>query len=113
MTTRRTFISHSSGLVAALWLPTSLRAAERNGEALPFTISLAEWSLHKALFKGELQPLDFPVVARRTYGIDAVEYVNQFFLRSGEWVKELKRRADGEGVKSLLIMCDDEGRLGD
>jgi sugar phosphate isomerase/epimerase len=113
MPTRRDFLTHSSGLLAALYLPTSLPAAGRPDDDPPFRISLAEWSLHKALFHGDLDPLDFPVVARRTYGIDAVEYVNQFFLRSGEWVKELKRRADGEGVRSLLIMCDDEGRLGD
>lgn len=113
MPTRRDFLTHSSGLVAALWLPGALPAAQRADDEPPFRISLAEWSLHKTLFRGDLDPLDFPVVARRTYGIDAVEYVNQFFLRSGEWVKELKRRADGEGVRSLLIMVDDEGRLGD
>ena len=113
MPTRRTFLTHSSGLLAALWLPASRTVAVRLDEEPPFTISLAEWSLHRAIFRGDLHPLDFPVVAKRTYGIDAVEYVNQFFLRSGEFVKELKRRADGEGVQSLLIMCDDEGRLGD
>ena len=44
-----------------------------------FGISLAQWSLHKALYDGELDNLDFPRVARREYGIDAVEYVNSFF----------------------------------
>ena len=113
MSTRRAFLTQSSGVLAALWLPTSLPVAARRDDEPPFRISLAEWSLHKALFRGDIHPLDFPVVARRTYGIDAVEYVNQFFLRSGEFTKELKRRADGEGVRSLLIMVDDEGRLGD
>ena len=28
-------------------------------------------------------------------------------------IKEMKNIADGEGVKSLLIMCDGEGFLGD
>ncbi|MEZ4701415.1 MAG: sugar phosphate isomerase/epimerase family protein [Rhodothermales bacterium] len=76
-------------------------------------ISLAEWSLHRTIFSGALHPLDFPVVARRDFGIDAVEYVNQFFLPSDLFVAELKRRADGEGVQSLLIMVDVCGRLGD
>jgi L-ribulose-5-phosphate 3-epimerase len=30
-----------------------------------------------------------------------------------EYTAELKKRADGEGVKSVLIMCDGEGALGD
>lgn len=112
MPTRRTFLAQSSGILAGLALPGMLPAAAPQ-PAPAFRISLAEWSLHEALFTGALQPLDFPVVARRTYGIDAVEYVNAFFLRSGDFTRELARRADGEGVKSLLIMVDDEGRLGD
>ena len=82
----------------------------------PFTISLAEWSLHRTLGAGELDHLDFPATARRTYGLDAVEYVNTFFkehARDPEYLGELRRRADDAGVKSLLIMCDGEGALGD
>ncbi|HEY0895613.1 MAG TPA: twin-arginine translocation signal domain-containing protein, partial [Sphingobacteriaceae bacterium] len=44
-----------------------------------FKISLAEWSLHKALFAKEIDNLDFPGIAAKKYGIHAVEYVNQFF----------------------------------
>lgn len=60
--------------------------------------------------------LDFPLVARRDYGIDVVEYVNQFFkdkARDSRYLRELLSRCDGEGVRSGLIMCDDEGDLGD
>lgn len=81
-----------------------------------FQISLAEWSLHKTLFAGKLSNLEFPVVARTTYAIDAVEYVNQFFKDKAEdaaYLRDLKSRADANGVKSLLIMCDGEGELGD
>lgn len=113
MLDRRAFVARSSGLLAGLCLPTALPAAMARAGAPPFGISLAQWSLHRTFFRGEIHPLDFPAVARRTYGIDAVEYVNAFFLRNGEFTKELKRRADGEGVRSLLIMIDDEGRLGD
>lgn len=113
MLDRRAFVARSSGLLAGLVVPTALAASARPGVQQPFRISLAEWSLHRALFRGDIHPLDFPVVARRTYGIDAVEYVNAFFLRSGDFVRELKRRADGEGVRSLLVMVDSEGNLGD
>ena len=81
-----------------------------------FEISLAEWSLHRMLFDGQLDHLDFPATARRRFDIDALEYVNVFFIDRGRdttYLREMKSRADGEGVKSLLIMCDREGRLGD
>ena len=82
----------------------------------PFAISLAEWSLHKALFAGDVEHLDFASIARKEFGIDAVEYVNSFFKEKAEdesYLKEMKSRVDGEGVESLLIMCDGEGALGD
>ncbi len=106
---RRTFLAQTTALAAfAPLMPASMHPPKPT-----FSISLAEWSLHRTLFSGQLHPLDFPVVAKRTYGIDAVEYVNQFFLPSELFLAELKRRADGEGVRSLLIMVDDTGRLGD
>jgi len=110
---RRDFLERASALLAAglSWVRTG-----GTDEAPWFRISLAEWSLHRTIFGGKLDALDFPVVARRAFGIDAVEYVNQFFFdraRDRTYLGELKRRAEGEGVRSLLIMCDREGRLGD
>jgi L-ribulose-5-phosphate 3-epimerase len=110
---RRAFLTRSPGFVASLCLPVSLPAFSPGGAEEPFHISLAEWSLHRSLYGGAIHPLDFPVVARRTYGIDAVEYVNAFFLLSPEFLMELQRRADGEGVRALLVMVDEAGRLGD
>jgi sugar phosphate isomerase/epimerase len=80
-----------------------------------FKISLAQWSLHRALNAGELDALDFPRIAREDYGLGAVEYVNSFFKERAEdeeYLGELKRRAGEHGVKSLLIMIDGEGALG-
>ena len=79
-----------------------------------FTISLAEWSLHRTLSRDGKDNLDFPKRARG-YGIDAVEYVNSFFkdkARDEAYVRELKTRCEGEGVQSVLIMVDGEGELG-
>jgi sugar phosphate isomerase/epimerase len=81
-----------------------------------FRISLAEWSLHRALQAGELTNLDFPVVTRVTYGLEAAEYVNQFFkdrARDRAYLADLNARAADHGVRNLLIMCDGEGALGD
>ncbi|MEN0046258.1 MAG: sugar phosphate isomerase/epimerase family protein [Bacteroidota bacterium] len=81
-----------------------------------FDISLAQWSLNKAFFGGKLDNLDFAMKAKNDFGIGAIEYVNQFFKDKGEdmaYLKEMKMRADDNGVKSLLIMIDREGGLGD
>jgi len=80
-----------------------------------FSISLAQWSLHRALKAGEMTNLDFPRVARKDFGIDAIEYVNRFFEgkhRDRTYMTDLKTRCDDLGVTSLLIMCDGLGELG-
>jgi len=110
---RRRFLATASGLTAGLMLPNRVRAESK---APLFQISLAQWSLHKAFFGKKLDPLDFAVIAKKQYGIEAVEYVNQFYkdtIKDPATVAELKKRGDGEGVKALLIMCDGEGALGD
>jgi sugar phosphate isomerase/epimerase len=80
---------------------------------------LAEWSLHRMLFDGnggELDNLGFPEFAKREFGIDAVEYVNQFFkdkANDSSYLTELKKRSGDNGVTNVLIMIDGEGDLGD
>jgi len=112
---RRHFLQSSCALGAGLLLPgdtTSLFA----GEKQKLKVSLAEWSLHKTIFDGELDHLDFAKTAKQEFGIDAVEYVNQMFIDKGndqDYLKEMKSRAESEGVRSLLIMIDREGALGD
>lgn len=110
---RRKFIKQTTLASAATML--ALESESAVGTAKPlFKISLAEWSLNKSLFAKKLDHLDFAVEARK-HGFDAVEYVNQFFMDKAEdkaYLREMKYRADGEGVRSLLIMCDREGRLG-
>lgn len=88
----------------------------KSGETMPFKISLAEWSLHRTIGEGKLDHLDFARTAKRTYGLDGIEYVNTFFFDRAKdrgYLQEMKKRAEGEGVRSLLIMCDREGRIGD
>lgn len=112
MQNRRHFIR--STLAAGVALNVPQIAAPQSGPL--FSISLAQWSLNRSLFGGELDALDFPGFTRQTFGIEAVEYVNRFFMdkaRDRAWLGELKRRCDDDGVRSLLIMCDREGDLGD
>ncbi len=111
---RRAFLTQAALGVGALALPG---CASLNSSKKPlFKISLAEWSFNKALFGKKLDHLDFPKTARQEFGIDAIELVNQFFMDKAKdrgYLAEFKKRADGEGVRVLLIMCDDEGALGD
>ena len=107
-------------LAATAAVPVAAVAAARfdlpsDNEPL-FEISLAQWSLHRALRAGKVDNLDFAMVAKKGFGIEAIEYVNSFFkdkAKNAKYLGEMKRRAKDQGVKSLLIMCDGEGALGD
>jgi sugar phosphate isomerase/epimerase len=82
---------------------------------IPRRISLAEWSLNRSIKAGSMTNLDFPSVARREYGLSAVEYVSTLFAGKGAddaYLRDLRGRCDGEGVRSVLIMVDGEGDLG-
>lgn len=110
---RRKFITSLSASLAASSL---LSNADHHKKKQLFEVSIAEWSLHKSLFGKKISNLDFPVVAKKEFKISAVEYVNQFFKDKAtdkNHLNELKKICDNEGVKSLLIMCDGEGKLGD
>ncbi len=115
MISRRQF-SKVAAIGAAGLALTQTRTAHADHHEGPFHISLAQWSLHKALKGGKMDNLDFAAHTKKEYGITAVEYVNQFFKDKAEdkkYIADMKSRAEGEGVKSLLIMCDGEGKLGD
>ncbi len=110
---RRDFIKTTAILTGGASLGSILSCADNK---MSFKISLAQWSLNRTLFSGKLDHLDFCRVAKKDFGINAVEYVNQFFFDKAEdrsYLKEMKDRAEDLGVINLLIMCDKEGDLGD
>jgi sugar phosphate isomerase/epimerase len=93
---------------------TTAMTTKTSNQNLFFKISLAQWSLHRALKGNQLDNLDFPATAKNDYGINAVEYVNQFFkdkAKDEKYLAELKKRCDDNGVTSVLIMIDEEGDL--
>ncbi|MGH9938062.1 MAG: sugar phosphate isomerase/epimerase family protein [Blastocatellia bacterium] len=113
---RRDFIKQSAQTAA------TIGAASIAGETFVaaskqlFKISLAQWSLHKALFGKQLDNLDFAKTARFDFGVSAVEYVNQFFkdkAKDQTYLREMLKRSRDLGVENRLIMCDGEGALGD
>ncbi|WNJ21590.1 sugar phosphate isomerase/epimerase family protein [Pontibacter sp. G13] len=128
---RRDFLKKSAfagaGVMAGSWFLQAC-AGENAGQTsdqavavaevstpLFFSISLAQWSLHKELFDGKMDNLDFPMIAQKEFGISAVEYVNQFFKDKAQddaYLQELNKRASDHGVQNVLIMIDGEGHLG-
>ncbi|HEX8201451.1 MAG TPA: sugar phosphate isomerase/epimerase family protein [Isosphaeraceae bacterium] len=121
---RRQFLGRTLAAGAALglgplprWASAAVSGQPEAGKIGDFKISLAEWSLHRALFAkdAEITNLDFPRIAREQYGIEGCEFVNQFFkdkAHDSAYLKDLKRRADDHGVTCVLIMVDGEGDLG-
>ncbi len=79
-------------------------------------ISVAEWSLHRALQSGAIDHLDFPRIVKDSFNLHHIEYVSQFFQDKAEDFAYLDRMKDScrqHGVTNLLIMVDAEGELGD
>ena len=114
---RRDFLKFSASIAGGL-AATGLRGSLLSDIKKPvaFKISLAEWSLHRALRSKDIDHLDFYSIAKNEFDISAVEYVNTFFFdkaKDATYLKEMKTRAHDLNVKSLLIMCDSEGNLGD
>ncbi|WP_339911752.1 sugar phosphate isomerase/epimerase family protein [Symmachiella dynata] len=116
-TTRRQFLAVSASVTSAMGIAhlTGLKLNAANKKPL-YEISLAQWSLHKMLFDGKLDNLDFVKTTKEKFGINAVEYVNQFFKDKAKdmaYLGEMKKRASDLGVANVLIMIDGEGNLGD
>jgi L-ribulose-5-phosphate 3-epimerase len=79
----------------------------------PFRISLAEWSLHKAIFSRLITNLEFPRIARHHFGIEGLEFVNALWeAPTAGYIRRLQKNMDDTGTKGVLIMCDDEGAMG-
>lgn len=117
---RREFIALAGAAGAGFALgagPLSRAASALDHHQEPlYKISLAEWSLNRALRAGHIDNLDFPQISKEAFGIDAVEFVDQFFKDKAEdkaYLNELKQRCDDQEVRTVLIMIDTAGNLGE
>jgi sugar phosphate isomerase/epimerase len=101
MHTRRQFIGGVAG--AAAWA-----AVPGKDE-----ISLAAWSINRSFFVNHRWTnLELPRICRETFGIPALEFVNQFFGNPMKtYLDQLKKNAKEHGVKLVRIMVDDEGNM--
>jgi sugar phosphate isomerase/epimerase len=116
-TNRRVFLKTAGSAAAGAALmglsPLHGFAAKSKPE---FKISIGEWSLHRALFGGQLKHLDVAKTIKQDFGINALEYSAQFFkdkVKDKRYLEELKQQATNHGVDAVLITVDNEGILGD
>lgn len=90
-------------------------------DSLFFDISLAQWSLHKPIYDGKLDPMDFAQKASEL-GFNGIEYVSGFYAERIKNAQDpqsemqrvldsLKAKNEEFGVENLLIMIDGEGDL--
>lgn len=97
-------------LASGVALVTAARAA---AQAKKFKISLAQWSIHKAIQRRMVANLDFPRIAREQFGIEGLEFVNALWEAPTEgYVTRLKNNMRDTGTRCVLIMCDNEGYMG-
>ncbi len=125
---RRNFIT--KGITASLGLSTFGAYAFNNLhigknvfanslEAAPFfKLSLAQWSLHKAIHSGEMDPYEFATKAKG-YGFEGLEYVSHLYkdvvesknkaTAHANFIKKNNEKTAEHGLKNLIIMIDGEG----
>jgi len=81
-----------------------------------FKLSLAQWSLHKAVFDGSHDPIDFAQKANEL-GFEGVEYVSQLYKKHiaeigmDSLVAILNAKSKEFNISNVLIMIDGEGSL--
>ena len=110
---RRGFLKSSSlfGGLAGAGMPVGGSASQSAGGK--FRISLAQWSLHKAIGSRLTTNLEFPRIAREQFGIEGLEFVNALWeAPTQDYVRRLKSNMQKTGTKGVLIMCDGEGLIG-
>ena len=112
---RRKFITRSltAGAGLAFVNPAfgSITSAQSATQSLE--ISLAQWSLHRKLFAGDMDHLDFARMSQG-FGCVGLEYVNAFFKDKAtdvSYLKEMNSRAEDHQQKNILIMIDGEGGM--
>lgn len=107
--TRRHFLATSS---AAAFVTPSFG---QDDDKPLFEISLAQWSNHRMLRASKISNLEWPQYTKETYGIHALEYVNQFLKGKAEdegYLADLNKRVSDLGMTNVLIMVDGEGNIG-
>jgi sugar phosphate isomerase/epimerase len=112
---RRSFIKTTTLAATAISMPSLNACGNQLINSMP-KISLAQWSLNRAFFAKNLDPINFANIAKNDFGISAIEYVNQFYVDNAtndKFWTEMATRASDAGIDSIIMMVDEEEKLGD
>ena len=117
-TNRRTFLAASAAATAGLSLGNTLMPSTHAAECKDslFKISVAEYSLHRMLEAGELDPRDFGPFCKEKFGVDAIEYwMGPYNDKAKDllYMDEMHRKSVDAGLQELLIMVDIPDNKGD
>ncbi len=110
MIQRRRFIQQTS--MAAFAAAATTNQAFAYPRPKKNAISLATWSLVRSFRAGVWKLTDIPRICREDFGIDGIEFVNQFFeAPTSNYLNQLNKAANDHGVENVLIMVDQEGSM--
>ena len=113
---RKEFIKLAS--TSALGISSLGYMSLQKPKELFFKLSLAQWSLHKNIKYGDMDPYDFAQVAK-SFNFSGIEYVNALYdnvmkVRDGDmskaitfWARKNKKLAEINDIKNVLIMIDE------
>jgi len=90
-------------------------ARPRQDDQRRFNLSLSERSLGEAIRSREVDHLDVPRIASQELGIKAVDYDTSLFhdqCRDEAYLSEMNKRAADFGVRHILLIVEQQGRLG-
>ena len=111
---RREFLAATAAATAGLTLGTTAMANEAKKPL--YKISVAEYSVHRLIASGELDPLDYGPFCKEKFGVDAVEYWMGPYndkAKDTKYMDEMHKRSVDAGVEELLIMVDIPDGKGD
>jgi len=109
---RRKFLGTAAMTTGGLLAGTQYLSAQQPKSKPKFDVSLAAWSLHKMFFGKKIDQLGMVRMCKKQFDIGAFELVNTMFPSpTYQYCQQLKKVANNNGVKLLLIMCDREGDM--
>jgi len=113
---RKEFIKLAS--TSALGISSLGYMSLKKPKELFFKLSLAQWSLHKNIKYGDMDPYEFAQVAK-SFNFSGIEYVTALYdnvmkVRDGDmskaitfWARKNKKLAEINDIKNVLIMIDE------
>ena len=105
---RRKFLKNTFSVFSTTLLAPNLFAKKIDKSKM--NIGLQMYSFAPLIMQGKFDLLGFPDLVKNTYGINGAEYWSIPFMgreNDRDFLNDLKRRSDDNGVDNLIILVDD------